>query len=158
MDKKWICLFIIFLAAILAVGSVNAADLENHDFKGYFSMKIPKNVHFDKQDDSTHEGGIDTIILTYVSDDLVIMYMDTPIYTENSSVFFYQTFFESICPDLDKCYESQEGNLTILEPKKINDEHLPMVGTSSGSEMVIITGKDLDLIKEMGESVDFNVE
>ena len=158
MDKKWICLFIIFLAAILAVGSVNAADLENHDFKGYFSMKIPKNVHFDKQDDSTHEGGIDTIILTYVSDDLVIMYMDTPIYTENSSVFFYQSFFESICPDLDKCYESQEGNLTILEPKKINDEHLPMVGVSSGSEIVIIAGKDLDMIKEMGESVDFNVE
>lgn len=158
MDKKWICLFIIFLVAILAMGSVNAADLEDHNFKGYFSMKIPKNVHFEKQDDISDENGLKIVSLEYFSDDLAIMYMDTPVYTENSSEFFYQTFFESICPDLNKCYETQEGNLTILEPKKINDEHLPMVGVSSGNEIVIIMGKDLDLMKEMGESVDFNVE
>ena len=158
MDKKWICLFIIFFAAVMAVGSVNAADLENHDFKGYFSMKIPKNTHFEKEDDSSHENGLDMVYLSYMNENLVIIYMDTPVYTENSSVFFYQTFFESTFPDLDKCYETQEGNLTILEPKKINDEHFPMVGVSSGSEIVIIMGKDLDLIKEMGESVDFNVE
>lgn len=158
MDKKWICLFIIFFAAVMAVGSVNAGDLENHDFKGYFSMKIPKNTHFEKEDDSSHENGLDMVYLSYMNENLVIIYMDTPVYTENSSVFFYQTFFESTFPDLDKCYESQEGNLTILEPKKIDDAHYPMVGTSSGSEIVIIAGKDLDMIKEMGESVDFNVE
>ena len=158
MDKKWICLFIIFFVALMAVGSVNAADLEDHNFKGYFSMKIPKNVHFEKQDDSSEEDGLKIVSLAYLSDDLGIVYFDTPIYTENSSEFCYQTVFESTFPDLDECYETQEGNLTILEPKKINNEHFPMVGVSSGSEIVIIMGKDLDLIKEMGESVDFNVE
>lgn len=155
MDKKWICLFIIFLAAILAMGSVDAVELENHNFKDYFSMKIPKDVTFEKQEDSSHENGLDTLILYYMSDDLVIIYMDIPFVGENSSEFICQSMFESIYPDLDECYESQEGNLTILEPKNIDEMHYPIVATSSGSELVIISGKDLDLIKEMGESADF---
>ncbi len=57
--------------------------------------------------------------------------------------------------DLDECYEYQEGNLTILEPKKIDDNHFPVVATGSGGEVVVIAGKDLDLIKKMGNSVDF---
>ena len=57
--------------------------------------------------------------------------------------------------DLDECYEYQEGNLTILEPKKIDDNHFPVVATSSGNESVILMGKDLDLIKKMGKSIDF---
>ena len=57
--------------------------------------------------------------------------------------------------DLDECYEYQEGNLTILKPKKINDMHPVLVGTSSGNESVILMGKDLDLIKKMGKSIDF---
>lgn len=155
MDKKWICLFIIFLAAILAMGSVDAVELENHNFKDYFSMKIPKDVTFEKQEDSSHENGLDTLMLSYMNDDLIIIYMDIPFLSENSSEFIYQSMFESIYPDLDECYESQEGNLTILEPKKIDEMHYPIVATSSGSELVIISGKDLDLIKEMGESADF---
>lgn len=155
MDRKWICLFIIFFAAVLAMGSVDAVELKDHNFKDYFSMKIPKNAHFQKQDDSSHEYGMDLISLSYVSQDLVIAYEDAPIFSENSSKFFYQTIFESLMPDLDECYEYQEGNLTILEPKKIDDTHLPLVGTTSGSEYVIIVGKDLDLIKKMGKSVDF---
>ena len=95
------------------------------------------------------------ISLSYVSQDLVIVYEDTPIFSENSSKFIYQTLFESMYPDLDECYEYQEGNLTILEPKKIDDTHVPLAGTTSGSEYVIIMGKDLDLIKKMGKSVDF---
>jgi len=155
MDKKWICLFIIFLAAILAMGSVDAVELENHNFKDYFSMKIPKDVTFEKQEDSSHENGLDTLMLSYMNDDLIIIYMDIPFLSENSSEFIYQSMFESIYPDLDECYESQEGNLTILEPKKIDEMHYPIVATSSGSELVIVSGKDLDLIKEMGESADF---
>ena len=155
MDRKWICLFIIFLATILAMGSVNAAELKDHNFKDYFSMKIPKNVHFQKNDDSRHENGLDLVSLEYISKDLLIIYKDAPIYTENSSEFLYQTMFENVMPDLDECYEYQEGNLTILEPKKIDDRHVPIVGVSCGNESVIIVGKDLDLIKKMGKSVDF---
>ena len=155
MDRKWICLFIIFMAAIMAMGSVDAAELKDHNFKDYFSMKIPKNVHFQKNDDSSHENGLDLVSLEYVSNDLVIMYKDAPIYTENSSEFLYQNMFQYVMPDLDECYEYQEGNLTILEPKKIDDMHVPIVGVSCGNESVIIVGKDLDLIKKMGKSVDF---
>ena len=114
MNKKWIYLFIIFLTAVLAMGSVGAAKLEDHNFNDYFSMKIPKDVHFEKQDDSTHENGLDMISISYMSDDLVITYIDSPMISENSAEFFYQTTFESIMSDLDECYESQEGNLTIL--------------------------------------------
>lgn len=156
MDRKWICLFIVFFAAVLVMGSVDAAELKDHNFKDYFSMKIPKNAHFQKQDDSFHENGLDMVSLIYSSDDLVISYQDAPMFGENSSEFFYQYMFESIMSDLDECYESQEGNLTILQPKKIDDMHIAMVGTSSGNETVIVMGKDLDLIKKMGKSVDFN--
>ncbi|MBE6502204.1 MAG: hypothetical protein E7Z79_07150 [Methanobrevibacter thaueri] len=155
MDSKWICLFVIFLAAVMAMGSVGATDLETHEFGDYFSMKIPKNVHFEKDKNISHENGMDTIFLEYMSEDLDISYINNPIVTENSSEFFYQSLFESIYPELDECYEYQEGNLTILMPKKINDMHFPMVGTSSGNEIVIIMGKDIDMIKEMGKSVDF---
>ena len=155
MDRKWICLFIIFFAAVLAMGSVDAVELKNHNFKDYFSMKIPKNAHFQKQNDSSHENGLDMISLSYISQDLVIFYENATLFSENSSKFLYQSMFESSMPDLDECYEYQEGNLTILEPKKIDDTHLAMVGTSSGTESVIIMGKDLDLIKKMGKSVDF---
>ena len=155
MDKKWICLFIIFLAAIMAMGSVNAVKLENHNFKDYFSMEIPKDVTFEKQEDSSHENGIDMVMLSYMSENLVIIYMDSTFVSENSSEFFVQSIFESSYPDLDECYETQEGNLTILEPKKIDGMHYPMVATGSGSEVVMIMGNDLDLIKEMGDSVDF---
>ena len=155
MDRKWICLFIIFLAAIMAMGSVDAAELKDHNFKDYFSMKIPKNAHFQKQNDSSHENGLDMISLSYISQDLVIFYENATLLSENSSKFLYQSMFESSMPDLDECYEYQEGNLTILEPKKIDDMHVPIVGVSCGNESVIIVGKDLDLIKKMGKSVDF---
>lgn len=156
MNKKLMGLFIIFFVAIFAVGCVSAANLENHNFNNYFSMKIPKDISFEKENDSSHENGFDMDYLTYASDELVIMYFNTPIYTENSSQAFYQMMFESIYPDLSECYESQEGNLTIIEPKNIDEMHIPIVGSSSGTEIVIIAGQDLKLIKQMGKSIDFN--
>ena len=156
MNKKVIGLSIIFLAAILAMGSVGAANLKTNDFDGYFSMKIPKDVNFQKEVNSTEDNGFNMDTVSYASEELVIIYMDSPFTSENMSTFFYQTMFESIYPDLDECYESQEGNLTILEPKTIDDMHMPIVGSSSGSQLVMIVGKDLDLITEMGESIKFN--
>ena len=156
MNKKFIGLFIIFLVAILAIGSVGAANLKTNDFDGYFSMKIPKDVNFQKQSDSINDNGFNMDMLLYASEELVIIYMDAPMLSENSSAFLYQGMFESMYPDLDECYESQEGNLTILEPKTIDDMHMPIVGSSSGSQLVIIIGKDLDLITEMGESIKFD--
>ena len=156
MNKKFIGLFVIFLVAILAMGSVGAANLKTNDFDGYFSMKIPKDVNFQKQSDSINESGFNMDMLTYASEELAIIYMDAPVLSENSSTFLYQNMFESMYPDLDECYESQEGNLTILEPKTIDEAHMPIVGSSSGSQLVMIVGKDLDLITEMGESIKFD--
>ena len=155
MDKKWIILFVIFFVSLLAIGNVGAANLSNRDFDGYFSMKVPKGVNFQKQANSTDDSGFNADTLSYLSEDLGIMYMDAPMISENMSTFFYQSLFESMYPDLDECYETQDGNLTILKPKTIDDTHMPIVGSCSGTKLVMIFGKDLDLIKEMGESIKF---
>ena len=155
MNKKVIGLFIIFFAAVLAMGSVGAATLKTNDFDGYFSMKVPKNVNFQKQANSSGDSGFNADMVTYASEDLVIMYMDSSMISENMSTFFYQSMFESMYPDLDDCYETQDGNLTILKPKTIDDTHMPIVGSCSGTKLVMIFGKDLDLIKEMGKSIKF---
>ena len=155
MNRKCVGLFIIFLVALLAIGSVGAANLKNQDFDGYFSMKVPKDASFQKDENYTNENGFKLVSVSYVNNDLGIFYMDSPAFSENSSTWFYQTMFEGINLDLNECYETQEGNLVILEPKTIDETHLPVVGVASGNKMVILTGKDLDLLEDMGHSVNF---
>ena len=88
MNKKVIGLFIIFFAAVLAMGSVGAANLKTNDFDGYFSMKVPKGVNFQKQANSTDDSGFNADTLSYLSEDLGIMYMDSSMISENMSTFF----------------------------------------------------------------------
>lgn len=155
MNKKFIGLFIIFLVAILAMGSVGAANLENHNFDGYFWMKVPKDSSFEKQNNTTSENGLKQISLSYSNNDLFIGYQESPVLSENSSVGLYQSTFEVMCPDLEECYETQEGNLLILEPKTIDEMHAPLVCITSGNKMVILSGMDVDLLKEMGHTIEF---
>lgn len=155
MNKKFIGLFIIFFVAILAMGSVGAAKLENHNFDDYFWMKVPKDTTFQKQNESIDESGFNQTSLLYASNDLVVMYFDSIMISENSSTWFSQTIFESTYMDLNECYETQEGNLLILEPKKIDETHFPMVVVSSGNKNVMLVGNDLDLLEDMAHTVEF---
>lgn len=156
MNKKLIGLLIIFLVAILAIGSVEAANLKNHDFDGYFSMKVPKDANFQKENESVDGDEVYDESVSYSSEHIGIAYFQSFLLSENSSTWFYQTIFESLCPDLDECYETQEGNLVILEPKKIDETHMAIVGISSGNKMLMIMADDVDLAKEMANSVKFN--
>jgi len=45
--------------------------------------------------------------------------------------------------------------MTILEPTQSDDNHFPVVSVHEGNRMVVISGVDLKLVKEMGKSVEF---
>ena len=154
MNKKVIMVLILFFVAVLAMGSVSAANMVNKNFDG-FSMDVPKNVDFKKETNSSANEDFQIDSVMYASEDLAIIYFDSPAFSENSSAFFSQLMFESLNVDLDKCYETQEGNMTILEPTQSDDNHFPVVSVHEGNRMVVISGVDLKLVKEMGKSVEF---
>ncbi len=155
MNKKLVIFLIICFVSLLTLGGVSAANLQHHDFDDYFSMDVPKGTSFEKQDSSTNENGMELTSISYASDEIMIVYMDTPLYSENSSAFMYQSLFESLNVDLTECYESQEDNLIILEPTTNDGVHFSIVGTISGSKMIILAGLDTDLLKEMGHTIEF---
>ena len=93
---------------------------------------------------------------SYISDNLFIVYVNAPFFSENSTTWFTQKMFQSMYPDLSKCYESHEGNLTILESITNNDQYYPMVFLSKGNDYILIVGDNISTIKEMGHSVRFN--
>ena len=154
MNKKVIMVLIIFFAVFLAIGSVSAANMVNKNFDG-FSMDVPKNADFKKETNSSAKEDFQMDSVMYVSEDLFIMYFDSPMFSQNSSSYFSQLMFEMMNVDLDKCYETQEGNMTILEPTQSDDNHFPVVSVHEGNRMVVISGVDLKLVKEMGKSVEF---
>ena len=155
MNKKVIIL-ILLCTSFFAIGCVGAADLKNYDFDGYFTMNVPNDVSFEKQINDTSQDGYDIVNANYMSENIVIVYMNNPMLGDNSSVYLYQTMLEQGNPDVSQCYESQEGNLTIFESTAPDGSDLSLVGTCSGNKLVIIVGDDVGLIKEMGNSVKFN--
>ncbi|MBE6503640.1 MAG: hypothetical protein E7Z76_05050 [Methanobrevibacter sp.] len=154
MNKKVIMVLIICFTAVLAMGSVSAANMVNKNFDG-FSIDVPKNVDFKKETNSSANEDFQMDSVMYVSEDLFIIYFDSPMFSQNSSSYFSQLMFEMMNVDLDKCYETQEGNMTILEPTQSDDNHFPVVSVHEGNRMVVISGVDLKLVKEMGKSVEF---
>ncbi len=155
MDRKLIILFIVFFVSVLAMGSVSASDLSNRDFGGYFSMDVPKDIKFQEEINVTNESGIKNVFLAELNDKISVFYMDSQMFGEDSSAWYYQTMFEGMNPDLTRCYESREGNLTILEPEVHNNKNFPLVGTNQGNKIIVVVGEDLDLIKEIGHSIKF---
>lgn len=154
MNKKFIGLFVIFFIAIMAMGSVNAVNLKNHNFDDYFSMKVP-TTDFEKEDGSFQVNGTDSISISYYNDEFYIGYTDVEMFSEDNSAFIFQFFYQIINPDSNKCYESQEGNLKVLEPTKNDGTQVPLVGFCEGNKFLIIAGEDVDLLKEMAHTVKF---
>ena len=118
-------------------------------------MKVPKNVDFHKEKNSTDENGFKMDMLMYISDNLIIMYFDTPIFSENTYYGLYQKIFQNANPDLTNCYESQEDNLRIMEPTVKDKTHASLVGTCSGNKFIILMGNDVNTLKSMGHSITF---
>ena len=156
MDKKWILSLIVLCTFFLTISSVSADEMNYQDFDNYFSMKAPNNIHFEKEINKTSENGIDQLYAAYISENVVVMYINSLAFSNESAVFFYQSFFEQMNPGSMECYESQEDNLTILEPVTNDGSGLSLVGMSSGNQVLIVAGDDLYTIKAMARTAKFN--
>lgn len=86
---------------------------------------------------------------------IILMYIDSPLFAGENNAAIYQGMFSSINPDVNQSYESQDGNLRVIEPVPKSDMTFPMVALTSGNETVMLFGQDVSLLKEMGHSVKF---
>ena len=150
MCRKWILFGLIFLL----LGSVSAADLESHDFDDYFSMDVPKGAEFTNDAINSTENGTDNVITVYMGDTLEIVYLDSPLLFENHASDYFEVIFEALYPGVDLVSADQDGNLTVF--KVVDDgEIFSVVATASENKMVFVIGDDLDLVKQMGDSIKF---
>ena len=140
----------------LTISSVSADEMNYQDFDGYFSMKAPNNIHFEKEINKTTENGIDQLFASYMSENVVVMYINSLAFSNESAVFFYQSFFEQMNPGSMECYESQEDNLTILEPVTNDGSGISLAGMSSGNQVLVVAGDDSNVIKAMARTAKFN--
>ena len=121
MDKKFILICVIVL--VLSVGAVSAVNLENKNFDDAFSIKVPKNSNFAVQamDSSSGFNFSSNVSLKMHVDEknqIVIIYSDIPLISNNSVDWWYQNIFQSLNPNLDSCYETQIGDMKYLKPVK----------------------------------------
>ena len=161
MNSKYLSILIICsLGVILCMGAVCAKSMTSQNF-GDFRVDVPKNSDFVEQDLDVDESENSDIPLsgeTYVDEKniLMLVYIDSPLFAGENNAAIYQLMFSTTNPDLNQSYESQEGNLRIIEPVKKSEMNFSMVGLTSGNKTMLIFGQDVDLLKEMGHSVKFS--
>lgn len=126
-----------FVAAFgLLLSSVSAADLQEHDFDGHFSLDVPVNAFYK---DANAEGQ------KYTSNDgqgLTIQYLTT----DDLSGASFEDFVNSLGLKDGKI----DGNFTVFQ-----DDGKYVVIANSTDEMYLISDKNLDEAKAIAESADF---
>ena len=133
--KKIITILIFVAACGLLLSSVSAADLQEHDFDGHFSLDVPVNAFYK---DANAEGQ------KYTSNDgqgLTIQYLTTDDLNGAS--------FEDYVNSLGLKDGKIDGNFTVFQD---GDKYVVIV--NSTDEMYIITDKNLDEAKAIAESAD----
>ena len=158
MNKKLILICVI--ALVLSVGAVSAVKLENKNFDDAFSIKVPKDSNFALQAMDSGSGfnfSSNVSLKMHVDEknQIVIIYSDIPLISNNSVDWWYQNMFQSMYPDLDSCYETQIGDMKYLKPVKESPTNVALAGTNKGNNTVMVAGSDYDLVKSMGETVKF---
>ena len=158
MDKKFILICVIALA--LSVGAVSAVNLENKNFDDAFSINVPKDSNFVLQamDEGSSFNFSSNVSLKMHVDEknqIVIIYSDIPLISNNSVDWWYQNMFQSMNPDLDSCYETQIGDMKYLKPVNESPTNVALAGTNKGNNTVMVAGSDYDLVKSMGKTVKF---
>ena len=158
MNKKLILICVI--ALVLSVGAVSAVKLENKNFDDAFSIKVPKDSNFALQAMDSGSGfnfSSNVSLKMHVDEknQIVIIYSDIPLISNNSVDWWYQNMFQSMNPDLDSCYETQIGDMKYLKPVKESPTNVALAGTNKGNNTVMVAGPDYDLVKSMGETVKF---
>lgn len=135
--KKIITVLIFAAVFGLLLGTVSAADLQEHDFDGHFSLDVPVNVFYT---DASADG------YKYISNDgqgLGIQYITT----DDINGASFADYIDSLGlsnPQID-------GNFTIFQ-----DDGKYVVITNSSEEMYIITDKDLDEAKAIAASANIS--
>ncbi|WP_405267644.1 hypothetical protein [Methanobrevibacter sp.] len=156
MDKK--IFLIAFIALMLSMSVVSAAEnFKNEKFDG-FSIDVPKNSSFAKAASDEEVSSEFGEFESYADDSnmLIILYSHSPMISEDNVDFWYQGFFQSMNPDLDSCWETQQGNMKLLYPMTSSEASFSLAGFNEGNQTVIIMGPDKDLIELMGSSFEFN--
>ena len=159
MNNKYLSIIIICLLGImLCMGAVSAKSMKAKNFND-FTMDVPTDSNFVEQE--IEDGSEDSDVLmsaeTYLDEKnlIILMYIDSPLFAGENNAAIYQGMFSSINPDVNQSYESQDGNLRVIEPVPKSDMTFPMVALTSGNETVMLFGQDVSLPKEMGHSVKF---
>ena len=151
--------------------AVFAADVTNHDFKT-FKMDVPNNAAFNE---STHINGGDVLENAVADNGGSISWNEldsNPKYSHpewrddanNLTVEYIDCNEDSLSSHSNAMKEiyanstlkENSGNLHIYDMSQVNGEGSYSVCREDGKHIVIISGNDLELLKQMGESITFN--
>ena len=86
----------------------------------------------------------------------MIFYSSVPIFSKDSVDMLYQMMFQNLNPDLDSCYETQDGDLKFLKPIKKSSTNMALAGFNQGNKTVMVIGTDYDLVYDMGKTIKFS--
>lgn len=149
MNKKlFYCLIILAIAVCGAsiLSSVSAADLENHDFDGEFSMSVPIGIDFTKTNGNDSVSYLDEI------EPLMVIYYKNSNITEDTAEDFYTGFTSTG----DFVANGEDGKLKMFKSTNESSNMPYCIGTHSNGKIVIIGGEDLNSLKEMAKTIKFN--
>lgn len=144
---------------MLSVGAVSAVNWDTKTFDNAFSIKVPSGFDFKEQptDDGTGFNNLNVSFKMYVDEknQIGLMYNDIPLISNDSVDWFYHNMFVSMNPDLDSCYETQNGNLKFLKPIQQSPTNMALAGFNQGNKTIMVFGTDYDLVYDMGKTIKF---
>ncbi|RAP44443.1 MAG: hypothetical protein BZ136_08810 [Methanosphaera sp. rholeuAM74] len=162
-----ICALILTCGLSVAI----AVDLTSHEFSN-FKMDVPGNSNFNE---STHMNGKDVLENAVANNGGSISFDEldsNPAYchpewrddVNNFTVEYIDCSEDSLSSYsnamkqlyADSSFKEDSGNIHIYDMSKVNGEGtFSVCRENDGKGIVIISGKDLDLLKQMGESITF---
>ncbi len=171
MNKKFVNILCV-LMIICGLSVVAAADLTNHDF-ATFKMDVPNDANItedtgfngkDVIEDAVRSNGGSIPVSDLEADpasthpvwnddvnDISIEFINC----EEDKLSDHATAMKQMYAN--STFKEDSGNLHIYDMSKVNGEGSYSVCVENdGKSIVIISGEDLDLLKQMGESVKFN--
>ena len=158
MSNKSLSILMIFLLiGVLCMGVVCAKSMETQDFLN-FKIDTPEGSNFVEQptEGDNEFNGVPFSQVAYADEanQIVIYYINSPIFSGEGNSVLYQLFFESVNPELNQSYEYQDGNLRVIEPVQKSEMTFSLVGLTLGNETLLLFGPDVNLLKDMANTVE----
>lgn len=156
MKNRYVLIFCLIFIILFTCGCVSAK-MQQHNFEHDFTMDVPKDSNFEKVESELYsELPFEETDYIDEKNKIVVGYICDPMISDENVDCNYDELFKLINPDLDECFEYQESNMKILEPKKKSDDNFAVVGLHQDNNTVILVGNDVDMLKEMMQSVEFS--